>query len=372
MFDLLSGKAAIAACHRAMARHGRVVPIQAQVTIELTGRMLPGHRDRRRHHRALAPRGRRARAQLRDRSSRDVRAAAHALGQRSPCRCRACPTRVFRASSTARCTTTSRPDDAGRAPVEVRHRVRRAGRRRVLRHDAGAPALASSRRCDRSAPPSAPPSLDHAVARSTRPSATSRTARCCSWANGRTRTVRRSFRDAMLEGDWDTCVGDRPRADQRGRARPRRLRRLHRRRRRGRHERTDESARDAVVGAHHGRHDRGAGRAPGPHLARRQSPAQLGQPRRGRRPGHAARSDSSSLAAEFGAAVVATCIDEEGQARTAEWKVRAARAITDLAVSRYGLDPHDIFIDTLALPLSTGMVESRRDGIETIEAIRAR
>src|ERR1700685_4094878 len=42
VYDLLSGKAAIAACHRAMARHGRVVPIQAQVTIELTGRMLPG------------------------------------------------------------------------------------------------------------------------------------------------------------------------------------------------------------------------------------------------------------------------------------------------------------------------------------------
>ncbi len=42
MFDLLAGKAAIAACHRAMARHGRIVPIQAQVTIELTGRMLPG------------------------------------------------------------------------------------------------------------------------------------------------------------------------------------------------------------------------------------------------------------------------------------------------------------------------------------------
>jgi 5-methyltetrahydrofolate--homocysteine methyltransferase len=77
-----------------------------------------------------------------------------------------------------------------------------------------------------------------------------------------------------------------------------------------------------------------------------------------------------SLAAEFGAAVVATCIDEEGQARTADWKVRAAQAITDLAVSRYGLNAQDIFIDTLALPLSTGMVESRRDGIETIEAIR--
>jgi len=77
-----------------------------------------------------------------------------------------------------------------------------------------------------------------------------------------------------------------------------------------------------------------------------------------------------TLAAEFGCAVVATCIDEEGQARTAEWKVRAAQAITDLAVNRYGLDAHDIFIDTLALPLSTGMVESRRDGIETLEAIK--
>ena len=42
VYDLLAGKAAINACRRAMVRHGRVVPIQAQVTIELTGRMLPG------------------------------------------------------------------------------------------------------------------------------------------------------------------------------------------------------------------------------------------------------------------------------------------------------------------------------------------
>ncbi len=77
-----------------------------------------------------------------------------------------------------------------------------------------------------------------------------------------------------------------------------------------------------------------------------------------------------SLAAEHGAAVVCTCIDEEGQARTADWKVRAARAIHDLAVSRYGLSPEDLFFDPLALPLSTGMEESRRDGLETIEAIR--
>ena len=76
------------------------------------------------------------------------------------------------------------------------------------------------------------------------------------------------------------------------------------------------------------------------------------------------------LAREFGAAVVCTCIDEEGQARTAEWKVRAARAIRDVAVERYGLEPQDLLFDPLALPLSTGMEESRRDGIETIEGIR--
>src|SRR5215210_1785632 len=77
-----------------------------------------------------------------------------------------------------------------------------------------------------------------------------------------------------------------------------------------------------------------------------------------------------SLAREYGAAVVCTCIDEEGQARTAEWKLRAARAIHDLAVDRYGMEPSDLLFDTLALPLSTGMEESRRDGIETIEGIR--
>ena len=77
-----------------------------------------------------------------------------------------------------------------------------------------------------------------------------------------------------------------------------------------------------------------------------------------------------TLAREFGAAVVCTCIDTEGQARTAEWKVRAAKAIHDIAVGRYGLEPSDLIFDPLVLPLSTGMEESRRDGIETIEGIK--
>ena len=69
--------------------------------------------------------------------------------------------------------------------------------------------------------------------------------------------------------------------------------------------------------------------------------------------------------------MVCTCIDEEGQARTAEWKLRAARNIRDIAVERYGLAPEDLLFDPLALPLSTGMEESRNDGIETIEGIRS-
>jgi len=77
-----------------------------------------------------------------------------------------------------------------------------------------------------------------------------------------------------------------------------------------------------------------------------------------------------ALAKEHGAAVVCTCIDEEGQARTAEWKLRAARAIHDIAVERYGLEPSDLIFDPLALTLGTGLEESRRDGLETIEGIR--
>ncbi|HUQ38903.1 MAG TPA: methionine synthase [Acidimicrobiales bacterium] len=77
-----------------------------------------------------------------------------------------------------------------------------------------------------------------------------------------------------------------------------------------------------------------------------------------------------SLAREYGAAVVCTCIDEVGQARTAERKVEIARAIHDKAVHDYGLAPTDLIFDALALAISTGMEESRRDGIETIEGIR--
>ena len=77
------------------------------------------------------------------------------------------------------------------------------------------------------------------------------------------------------------------------------------------------------------------------------------------------------LVAEHGAAVVALTIDEEGQARTAEWKVRVAeRLIADLT-GRWGMREEDILVDTLTFPIATGQEETRRDAIETLDAIKA-
>jgi 5-methyltetrahydrofolate--homocysteine methyltransferase len=76
------------------------------------------------------------------------------------------------------------------------------------------------------------------------------------------------------------------------------------------------------------------------------------------------------LAREYGAAVICLTIDEEGQARTSEWKVRVAKRLYDIAIERYGLEPSDIIFDALTFPLSTGDDDLRRDAIETIEAIR--
>jgi len=73
---------------------------------------------------------------------------------------------------------------------------------------------------------------------------------------------------------------------------------------------------------------------------------------------------------EHGASVVALTIDEEGQARTAEWKVRVAVRLIDDLTTNWGLSVGDIIVDTLTFPIATGQEETRRDALETIEAIR--
>ncbi|WP_425402783.1 methionine synthase [Jiangella gansuensis] len=76
------------------------------------------------------------------------------------------------------------------------------------------------------------------------------------------------------------------------------------------------------------------------------------------------------IASEHGASVVALCIDEEGQARTAEWKVRVAVRLIEDLTTNWGMNVEDIIVDTLTFPISTGQEEVRRDAVETIEAIR--
>ncbi|MBU7581485.1 MAG: methionine synthase [Nostoc sp. TH1S01] len=75
------------------------------------------------------------------------------------------------------------------------------------------------------------------------------------------------------------------------------------------------------------------------------------------------------LAKQYGAGVVIGTIDEEGMARTAERKFAIAQRAYRQAVE-YGIPPTEIFFDTLALPISTGIEEDRENGKATIAAIR--
>jgi 5-methyltetrahydrofolate--homocysteine methyltransferase len=73
---------------------------------------------------------------------------------------------------------------------------------------------------------------------------------------------------------------------------------------------------------------------------------------------------------EHGAAVIALTIDETGQARTREHKVAVATRLITALTGEWGMHVEDIIVDTLTFPIATGQEETRRDGLETIEAIR--
>ena len=367
MFDLLSGKAAIAACHRAMARHGRIVPIQAQVTIELTGRMLPGT---------------------------EIGAAITAL---SPLgidviglNCATGPVEMYEPlrtlSETAPMPVACLPNAGLPGVVDGK-----------MHYDLTPEALAEHLAkfvadygvqvvggCCGTSPahlkavieavrPLQPaprhPVLEPAAASIYSPTSYQQERSVLMVGERTNANGSKKFREAMLEGDWDTCVAigreqikegahildvcvDYTGAD-------------------GVSDMNEIMSRLATQSSVPIMVDTTETKVAREALMWLGGKAILNSVNLEEGQGEGTRLDGFlSLAAEFGAAVVATCIDEEGQARTADWKVRAAKNITELAVANYGLDPHDIFIDPLALPLSTGMVESRRDGIETIEAIR--
>jgi len=77
-----------------------------------------------------------------------------------------------------------------------------------------------------------------------------------------------------------------------------------------------------------------------------------------------------SLAREHGSAVICLLIDEKGQARDLEWKMEIAHRLHQIATERYGLESEDLIFDALTFPLSTGDDDLRRDAIATIEAIK--
>jgi 5-methyltetrahydrofolate--homocysteine methyltransferase len=71
-----------------------------------------------------------------------------------------------------------------------------------------------------------------------------------------------------------------------------------------------------------------------------------------------------------GAAVIALTIDEEGMAKTVDRKVDVARKIYDIAVGEYALRPEDLIFDDLTFTLATGDPEFADSAVATIEGIR--
>ncbi len=76
------------------------------------------------------------------------------------------------------------------------------------------------------------------------------------------------------------------------------------------------------------------------------------------------------LAKEHNAAVIVLTIDENGMAKTREKKLEVAKRIYDIAVNDHGLKPQDLVYDALTFTLATGDEEFINSAIETIEGIR--
>ncbi|MGH9091823.1 MAG: methionine synthase [Acidimicrobiales bacterium] len=367
MFDLLSAKAAVNACRRAMAAAGRRVPVQVQVTIELTGRMLPGT---------------------------EIAAALTALDAMQVdvigLNCATGPVEMGEPlrhlSAHSRVPISSLPNAGLPSVVDGRmhydltpdalaehlHRfVTELGVTAIGGCCGTTPAhlAAVVARCAGATPAARHPVHEPSVSSIYSAVALHQDTSFLVVGERTNANGSKRFREAMLEGDWDTCVAmardqiregahvldvcvDYTGAD-------------------GVADMTEVAGRLATQASVPLMVDSTEGPVVRAALVRLGGRAVLNSVNLEEGDGEGTRLDTFlRLAREFGAAVVCTCIDEEGQARTAEWKLRAARAIHDVAVGRYGLEPGDLLFDPLALPLSTGMEESRRDGIETIEGIR--
>jgi len=77
-----------------------------------------------------------------------------------------------------------------------------------------------------------------------------------------------------------------------------------------------------------------------------------------------------ALAKQYNAAVLVLTIDEQGMAKTAERKLEVARELYRIAVEEHGLHAGDLVFDPLTFTLATGEAEYLNSAIETLEGIR--
>lgn len=77
-----------------------------------------------------------------------------------------------------------------------------------------------------------------------------------------------------------------------------------------------------------------------------------------------------AIARRHNAALIALTIDEQGMARTAERKLQIAQRIHQIAVKEYGMRSSDLIFDPLTFTLATGEAEYLQSAVETLNGIR--
>lgn len=76
------------------------------------------------------------------------------------------------------------------------------------------------------------------------------------------------------------------------------------------------------------------------------------------------------MAVEHGAALVVMPIDEVGMARTAERKAEVCKRIFDICVDEYGLPPDSLIFDVLTFPVTTGQEDLIDAAVQTLDGLR--
>ena len=77
-----------------------------------------------------------------------------------------------------------------------------------------------------------------------------------------------------------------------------------------------------------------------------------------------------SLARKYNAAVMVLTIDEHGMAKTPDEKLRIARKAYEIAVNEHGIPPNDLVFDALTFTLATGDSEYADSAMHTLEGIK--